>query len=878
MKHLALFLSLVLCLALAACGQSKDALYEKGVKQFEEGNYNGAIVHFKNVLEKDPNAIQARLKLGAAYLETGKFEQAEKEFQKVLLQNPYDPEVSLLLGKLYNFQRKPDQALEALTAYLKDHPGQAAAEEQLGYTYTLKGEYPTARSHFLKAVDREPERISAKLGVVESYINEGDRDGARKYLTGVLAASPNNRQALHLLASLEEGSGDGPLATYQKIASLYPSDVFARYKEARLLLDKDGGEAAARKLIQDFPDRAEGYKMQGILQYRSKSYAEAVLSFQRALKIHPDLEAYYFLGLSYYGKGDLETAVSQMQTVVDYSPSFVRARQVLGQIFLQQRRLDEAMTQVDKILEVAPKDVEAFSLMGDIQLAKGDTEAALGAYGKALEIAPQMAVLRAKRGSLLVARGRDAEAQQEMLKAVEAAPRAVPPRLLLSAVYLRANQPENAVAVLEQGLNGSKADSLLYNALAKVRFFQGKNDDAFMLLGKAKESDPDNLRTYHNLAFYYILTSQSDKAVQEYVSAIEKDPRDLRSLFSAAAILDLQGKQDEALKYLLKAKATGSQDAYVVLSRFHLKNKNPEAALQTLDELLAAKPDSTAGWQMKAGIFLSRKENDKAMTAFDQIERINPRQGLMDKVEALTRLGQFDKARESADKLIQMNPRAAMSYVPLAWTFEAQKDLDGAIAALGKGLAAERDNPQALMLMGQLCARKGDQTQAMSWYDKALAADAEFAPAYAAKGVLQQVRGDLKEAARNYNTALDYDEHNAVALNNLAMIYADQDGRQAECLKLAMTAFENASTDPGVIDTLGYALLRNGRAGEALRTLQKADALRPKNPIINYHMAMAYKQLGQKNEALSRIQVAMDDRDLAQDHSAKTLLKEINGM
>ena len=94
-KKSVIILSCLLALLLLGCqSNSKESLNAKGQTFFKEGNYNGAVISYKNSLEKDPNYVEARYNLGLAYIETGKLDQAEKEFQKVLLLSPYDTRTS----------------------------------------------------------------------------------------------------------------------------------------------------------------------------------------------------------------------------------------------------------------------------------------------------------------------------------------------------------------------------------------------------------------------------------------------------------------------------------------------------------------------------------------------------------------------------------------------------------------------------------------------------------------------------------------------------------------------------------------------------------------------------------------------------------------
>jgi tetratricopeptide (TPR) repeat protein len=108
-------------------------------------------------------------------------------------------------------------------------------------------------------------------------------------------------------------------------------------------------------MIKEFPDKAEGHRLMGLYLSREGKFDEAVTSLSKSIRIQPDLETYYLLGLAYYYLGNLEMAVTQFQTVLDYSPGFVQARVMQGEIFLRQGRGAEALVVADKMLETAPR-------------------------------------------------------------------------------------------------------------------------------------------------------------------------------------------------------------------------------------------------------------------------------------------------------------------------------------------------------------------------------------------------------------------------------------------------------------------------------------------------------------------------------------------
>jgi Tfp pilus assembly protein PilF len=78
-----------------------------------------------------------------------------------------------------------------------------------------------------------------------------------------------------------------------------------------------------------------------------------------------------------------------------------------------------------------------------------------------------------------------------------------------------------------------------------------------------------------------------------------------------------------------------------------------------------------------------------------------------------------------------------------------------------------------------------------------------------------------------------------------------------------------------VIDTLGYALLKNGRTDEAIKMLESAVKLLPANPSVHYHLALAYKEDGNRSKAQKHLETALSKNNFPEAASARKLLKEI---
>jgi FimV-like protein len=92
---------------------------------------------------------------------------------------------------------------------------------------------------------------------------------------------------------------------------------------------------------------------------------------------------------------------------------------------------------------------------------------------------------------------------------------------------------------------------------------------------------------------------------------------------------------------------------------------------------------------------------------------------------------------------------------------------------------------------------------------------------------------------------------------------------------MALTAFKLEPGNGGVTDTLGYALLKNGRGEDARKVLEKAVAILPNNPTVNYHLALAYRETGDKAKATATLRKALQLGKFPEEQDAKILLAQL---
>lgn len=142
---------------------------------------------------------------------------------------------------------------------------------------------------------------------------------------------------------------------------------------------------------------------------------------------------------------------------------------------------------------------------------------------------------------------------------------------------------------------------------------------------------------------------------------------------------------------------------------------------------------------------------------------------------------------------------------------------------------------------------RGDPTNAFADYSAALDAGLENSSLQVRIGNLHRTLGRSAQAEQAYRRALELDDHNGRAYNNLAYLLAEEDRSLDEAVALARQAMILEPTNPMAMDTLGVALYRKGSFREASDVLERAQARARWLPDstraeIGIHLALAHAE------------------------------------
>lgn len=148
-------------------------------------------------------------------------------------------------------------------------------------------------------------------------------------------------------------------------------------------------EAEYRNYQQQHPPHPEVSFNLGLALHRQGRLEEAILNYQHALRLTPNLlEAYQNLGHACHTLLRLDEAMDSYRRALEINPDHAEIHNNLGNVLKEQGELDQAIQHYEQALRIKPQYAMAHSNLGNALRDLGLLDEALACYQKALGINP----------------------------------------------------------------------------------------------------------------------------------------------------------------------------------------------------------------------------------------------------------------------------------------------------------------------------------------------------------------------------------------------------------------------------------------------------------------------------------------------------------
>jgi tetratricopeptide (TPR) repeat protein len=422
-------------------------------------------------------------------------------------------------------------------------------------------------------------------------INRGDAASAESILHGILAAKPEEPDALQLLGLLRQVQGSAE------------------------------AEALYRRSLAAKPDQPQVWNNLGKLLRGLNRVREAIVAFREAVRVKPNFaEGHLNLGIALSDLDDFTGAEKSYREALRLQPNFVMAKQSLVAALTKQGRAQEAESLARQTLaQAAHQPRQTAALQHNLAIALSEQhkhEEALRYLASAQANAPDMPMADTNRGNILQQMGRLEEAADSYERALARNPLDFMAHAELNRLLYRLGREDAFLKSYDDAAAGyprhpalplDKAGLLLKSerfALAKENFERAIQIDPLSVtahdgLGlalaqlnefeasaraheKAVALEPDNANAWTNYALTLLRARKSDKALFAAERALDAEPHNQNAL--AVWGLALQQLGDE------REPALNDYDSFVQI--FDLEPPEGFSDIETFNHELNATLDS----------------------------------------------------------------------------------------------------------------------------------------------------------------------------------------------------------------------------------------------------------------------------------------------
>ena len=574
-----------------------------------------------------------------------------------------------LIASAKSFIAKNDDkaAIIQLKNALQKNSNSAEARLLLGQAMLRVGDPRSAAVELRKARDLKADEDALAPDLARAMLLTGEDDKVLSQFSTLQLRTPDARARLATqIASAHMVRGDG--AKTDEFARLalqaVPGYTPAVTLQARVLASKGdlpGALALLDAALQREPGHLEAGLFRGdILRAQPDGLPKALAQYQEVLAKHPDaVNAHSAVVSTLLLSGQKEAATAALQPMQKLSPGHPDTLFFEAQLAYEAGKYPAARELTDRVLKIVPDSVRVLELSAASNYRLQDF----------------------------------AQAEQKLQRALKLAPEQQLARHMLTQIYLRTGQPDNALEVLKPLLEAPQMSAATLALAGEVYLLQGDATRSEQAFSAAAKMTPDDVRLRTSLAMSQLARTQGGAEAMrtlEALSAEDSSPRADVALVSARL-----SKQDYA------------------------------GALKALDTLEKKQPDRALPHNLRGRVLLLQNDNAGARASFEMALTKEPK--FLPAAASLAALdlaaGDRTKARARLQAQVDADPANASTHLALAEVASRA----GASAAdvaqlLGNAIRANANEPRAHVALVAHLLAAGDNRAALTAAQSAAAA------------------------------------------------------------------------------------------------------------------------------------------------------------
>ena len=844
----------------------------------KDGKHKETIELCKNILEIEPENVDAMQILGMAYMGARDFKNAEKFFGKVLEAKPKVGDInmahlSLASGQLSKCIRQCEQII-------KVSPEEPKAYDILGLAHVRRGDFDKGIVQLQKAIAIAPNSIMIHLNLARTYVISGKDEEAIKTLENLISLDPKNLHASTIRAYLymKEGDIDEATKTLEKVSEINP-DFLPGYELASLYLlqgradesitlckralklapedamlhanlavayqQKENYEASilscqkAFELNPEIPflnflmtnvytangvfDKAADYFVKGTVLLQRKDYVSAISSLKEVTRRLPKLaQPHYILALALTESGRIGEAKTEFKTAIDYALGFVPAQLGLARLLVKDGKHMETIELGKNILEIEPENVDAMQILGMAYMGVRDFKNAEELFRKVLEIKPTIGAIDMAHLSLV------------------------------------SGQLSKCIRQCEQIIKVNPEKPEAYNILGLAHVRRGDFNKGIEQLKKGIEIAPNSINTHVNLARAYVLNGQDGEAIKTLENLISFDPNNMHARMILADLHE-KGSIDKGLEMIGEVMEPELENLidHTLLGERNLANAGYEDNEMKLSKMMVR--GKFVEEQVESISTFTNDQKKEYLELIDLCQNDNERGKqitlALNKAIVARQGGIFNLAISECKRAAKITPENLIPKMLLASTYLSANQKEEAIKTYNEIINTKPEFASHDLGMAYLMADKQDE--AISIYQDLVDMESESVPARLNLARLLIRKGLIDEAVKVVEEATEIDPKSLIAhniLGELSLLNAKYEDAEVEFSKMMQL---NNDTFEGHFNMARVKFAQGDFAG-CIRHCKRGLKIKPADIRLHNILGMAYMKKGMLNDAVAEFNKIID--------------------
>jgi len=803
----------------------------------------------ESALRIDSTAVEARKMLSFIYITEKDWASAAEQLEVVVAKNKDDLNYWKKLAACYEELKNRDKLIVASIRIAQLDGKDVKYRTILSSYYLEKKDEKSALPYLKELAVLTPDNAKLFRNLYQISLTNNQKKDAVLYLRNFLVLDSTDAASFKIMGDLlsEQKSADEALSAYRKALKLNPALTGMYRPYLTLLMEKkldDELVAVIQKAAAAGEVDAPVFAYAGNILKNKNQCAGAIPFFQSALKIDvKNLSLLSSLAQCQAATGKTADALLNYQQVVMLDPEVTEEYRLLGDLLFAQKKTSEGIESYKKYLAKKPGNEEIAAVVGTYYYDKKQCGEALSYFEKVTSQKLLTFALTAKIAGCYYE-------LENYTKAIDYYKRARlknPPKTDLAGLLKPLAVSLEKTGALAEAASTYEAYVKLpgivdADASYKQAFLRESTDRAAAItLYQANcTAFPKDQRNFTRLG---VLLLTDKDMLTKALTALEKAntlaPDDTLMLvalcngYNAAGNSSKELGAAQKLATLLPAHTMANSRAGTIL----YKNKQFSQAVPYLEKMVASQPKDIDALQMLADAYVQVKDFSKAMQQYEDVKQLRPddvkvRIALIAAAEAA---GSKDKVaayrKELSDldaKTVAKDSAVVDARLRLADYYFDKQQFDAAMPVYKELSVLVPKNREVVARLVEITAKKGNNTELLSWLKKYVTLDPANAKAHAQLGDLYFSQKNSDGALVEYRQAVKLDPAITGIYKNYGTLVIEKN-LDDEAIPVLKGAIKNSEAEPAMYISLGRLYQKRKDYVSAIAMFKKASSDDPKN-------------------------------------------------